>query len=66
MDARHCRFAPIGTLADLGLSGSLISDARRQFRLRDYLGLRILTCGLTLAVIAAAVLWAITTRPADD
>lgn len=47
---------PIGTLADLGLSGSLISDARRQFRLRDYVGLRLITCLLTLAVIAAAAM----------
>ena len=42
---------PIGTLADLGLSGSLISDANRQYRLRDYLGLRLLTCGLAMLVI---------------
>ncbi len=46
---------PISSLADLGLSGSLISDAKRQYRLRDYLGLRFLTCGLTmLAIIVAA------------
>ncbi len=44
---------PIGTLADLGLSGSLISDAKRQYRLRDYLGLRLLTCGLAMLVILA-------------
>ena len=42
---------PIGSLADLGLSGSLISDANRQYRLRDYLGLRLLTCGLAMLVI---------------
>ena len=42
---------PISTLADLGLSGSLISDANRQYRLRDYLGLRLLTCGLAMLVI---------------
>ena len=45
---------PIGTLADLGLSGSLISDAKRQYRLRDYLGLRLLTCGLAMLVILVA------------
>ena len=45
---------PIGSLADLGLSGSLISDADRQYRLRDYLGLRLSTCGLALLVILAA------------
>ena len=42
---------PISTLADLGLSGSLISDAKRQYRLGDYLGLRLLTCGLAMLVI---------------
>ena len=42
---------PISTLADLGLSGSLISDANRQYRLGDYLGLRLLTCGLAMLVI---------------
>lgn len=42
---------PIGTLADLGLSGSLISDTTRQYRLRDYLGLRLFTCGLAMLVI---------------
>ena len=48
---------PIGTLADLGLSGSLISDANRQYRLRDYLGLRLLTCGLAMLVILVTA-WA--------
>ena len=42
---------PIGTLADLGLSGSLVSDADRQYRVRDYLGLRLLTSGLAMLVI---------------
>ena len=48
---------PISTLADLGLSGSLISDANRQYRLRDYLGLRLLTCGLAMLVILVTA-WA--------
>ena len=47
--------APVSTLADLNLSGSLISDARRQFRFRDYLGLRILTSALTLALVGGMV-----------
>ena len=51
---------PIGSLADLGLSGSLISDAKRQYRLRDYLGLRLLTCGLAMLVILIAA-WAAAT-----
>ena len=42
---------PIGTLADLGLSGSLISDVNRQYRLRDYFGLRLWTCVLAMLVI---------------
>jgi O-antigen/teichoic acid export membrane protein len=42
---------PITTLADLGLSGSLISDFKRQYRLGDYLGLRLLTCGLAILAI---------------
>lgn len=46
---------PIGDFADIGLCGSLISDATRQFRLRDYLSLRFLTCGLSLLVIVATV-----------
>jgi O-antigen/teichoic acid export membrane protein len=46
---------PIGTLADLGLSGSLISDTKRQYRVGDYLGLRLLTCGLAiLAIVVTA------------
>jgi len=43
---------PISTMADLGLSGSLISDANRRYQFRDYLGLRLLTCGLAMLVIA--------------
>jgi O-antigen/teichoic acid export membrane protein len=46
--------SPIDALADLGLSGSLVSDAKRHYRLRDYLGLRILTCGLTMLCIIGA------------
>jgi len=42
---------PIGMLADLGLSGSLISDADRQYRVGDYLRLRLLTSGLAMLVI---------------
>jgi O-antigen/teichoic acid export membrane protein len=42
---------PIGSLADLGLSGSLISDAKGEYRLRHYLGLRIFTCALSFVVI---------------
>jgi O-antigen/teichoic acid export membrane protein len=46
---------PISTLADLGLSGSLISDANRQYRLGHYLNLRLLTCALAmLAIVVAA------------
>jgi O-antigen/teichoic acid export membrane protein len=45
---------PIDALADLGLEGSLISDAKRRFRLRDYLGLRLWTCGLAILVVIAA------------
>ena len=47
---------PIGALADLGLSGSLISDAKRQYRIGDYLGLRLATCALAMLVIVA-VAW---------
>ncbi len=47
---------PISTLADLGLSGSLISDATRQYHLRDYLGLRLLTSGLAMLVILVTAL----------
>ena len=46
---------PIGDLADLGLSGSLVSDAKGQYRLRDYVGLRLLTCGLAMLVIIVTV-----------
>ena len=47
---------PIAALADLGLSGSLISDAKRQYRIGDYLGLRLATCALAMLVIVA-VAW---------
>jgi len=47
---------PISDFADLGLCGALITDVRRQFRLQHYLGLRAITCLLTLAVIAGTVL----------
>jgi O-antigen/teichoic acid export membrane protein len=49
--------SPIGSLADLGLSGSLISDANRQYRLRDYLVLRLLACGLAMFAIVVTA-WA--------
>ena len=42
---------PIRTLADLGLAGSLIFDAKRQYRVGDYLVLRLLTSGLSMLVI---------------
>jgi O-antigen/teichoic acid export membrane protein len=48
---------PIDALADLGLSGALISDARRQYRLRDYLRLRLLSCGLAMLIMFGAA-WA--------
>jgi O-antigen/teichoic acid export membrane protein len=43
---------PIADFADIGLSGSLISDARREFRIGDYIGLRLMTCVLAALVIA--------------
>ena len=43
---------PIADFADIGLSGALVSDAKREFRLGDYLGLRLMTCMLAALVIA--------------
>jgi len=48
---------PVRALADLGLSGALISDCNRQYRFRDYLSLRLLTCGLAMLVIVITA-WA--------
>ena len=47
---------PIADFADIGLSGALVSDARREFRLGNYLGLRLMTCVLA-AFIIAGVAW---------
>jgi O-antigen/teichoic acid export membrane protein len=44
---------PIADFADIGLSGALVSDAQREFRLRDYIGLRFVTCILAMFIIAA-------------
>ena len=43
---------PIGTIADLGLSGVLVTDAAGRYRFRDYLGLRLLTAMLAMLAIA--------------
>jgi O-antigen/teichoic acid export membrane protein len=48
---------PIDALADLGLSGSLVSDADGRYRVRDYIGLRALTCGLAMLVVIGTA-WA--------
>lgn len=45
---------PIADFADLGLCGALVSDARREFRFADYLGLRLTTSLLALLAIAGA------------
>jgi O-antigen/teichoic acid export membrane protein len=47
---------PIAAFADLGLSDSLATDARREFRFGDYLGLRLCTSWLSLAVIVTIAL----------
>ncbi len=47
---------PIADFANIGLSGALVSDARREFRLGNYLGLRLMTCVLAMFVIAG-VAW---------
>ncbi len=47
---------PIADFADIGLSGALVSDARREFRLGDYLGLRLITCALA-AIVIVGVAW---------
>jgi O-antigen/teichoic acid export membrane protein len=47
--------SPISSLADLGLSGSLISDAKRLYRVGDYLGLRLFACGLAMLAILVVV-----------
>lgn len=43
---------PIGTLADLGLSGVLVSDAKGRHPFRDYLRLRLLTSVLAVTAVA--------------
>jgi O-antigen/teichoic acid export membrane protein len=47
---------PITTLADLGLGSVLVSDAKRQHRFADYLGLRLVTSLLALLAIVGVVL----------
>ena len=47
---------PISSLLDLGLSGALISDARGDFRFRDYVYLRVVT-GLATLLAIVALLW---------
>ena len=47
---------PIDTMADLGLSGSLVSDAKGQYRFGDYLGLRLATAVLAMLALSAAAL----------
>jgi len=45
---------PIDTMADLGLSGSLVSDAKGEYRFGDYLGLRLVTAMLAMLALTAA------------
>jgi O-antigen/teichoic acid export membrane protein len=47
---------PITTLADLGLGSVLVSDAKRQHRFADYLGLRLVASLLALLAIVGVVL----------
>ncbi|MGA2032340.1 MAG: oligosaccharide flippase family protein [Thermoguttaceae bacterium] len=42
---------PIASLADLGLSGSLVTDAKGEYRFRHYLGLRLITAVAILIVV---------------
>ena len=46
---------PIDTLADLGLGGALVTDARREYRFGDYLGLRLITSALAMLAIVGMV-----------
>lgn len=43
---------PISTMADLGLGGVLVTDARRQYGFGDYLRLRLFTSVLAMLAIA--------------
>lgn len=47
---------PIWALVMLGLRGSQITDARREFALADYLGLRLVASGVGLVLVAGAVM----------
>ncbi len=49
---------PIWALANLGLRAALVTDARREFRFADYLGLRLLTSAAAVAALAGVVAWA--------
>lgn len=48
--------APVMLLANLELRFILATDARREYRFRDYFGLRLLTSFIALVVIAALAL----------
>ena len=48
--------APVNSLANLGLRGVLITDAKGEYRFQDYLGLRLITSVLALLVVAGILL----------
>lgn len=49
--------APVLMLTNLGLRRIQATDAKKQFRFGDYLGLRLLTNGAAFAFIATLTLW---------
>ncbi len=47
---------PVNALAQLGLRGAVVTDARREYRFGDYLALRLVTAAIALAVVGGIVL----------
>jgi O-antigen/teichoic acid export membrane protein len=48
--------APFAALGNLGLRAVLVTDARREYRFADYLGLRMITATVALLLTAGTVL----------
>ena len=48
--------APFAALGNLGLRSVLVTDARREYRFADYLGLRMITATVALLLTAGTVL----------
>lgn len=50
--------APVNALAQLGLRGAVVTDARREYQFGDYLALRLVTAVLAFLIVAGIALTA--------